>query len=312
MAIADASQGPLAAVPGERREPPAGRRLDRERFHWGSLTLLAPAVVLLVVLFLIPVGYAFYLGLTNLRLIGPTSLNYHFTGTANLTQLVHDNVFPLSLKLTGIFVGGSVVGTVIVGLALALLMRNANGVVRILVGGVVVVAWMMPAVTAGMTWYASTTAGGTFATLSGLTNSDFLHSQPLLIVTLANTWSQCGFAMLVFSAALRNIPSEVMEAATMENASAVQRFRMIMLPLLRPTIVTMVLLVTLLTLANFALVYIMTQGGPGNATNILPVYSYQQAFSFDNLAYGALIGDAMVVIATVLGFAYVRASRVKV
>ncbi len=312
MAIADASGNPVGLMPGERREIPEGRRLDRERFQWGSVTLLLPAIVLLVVLFLIPVGYAFFLGFTNLRLVGPTSLNYHFTGTANLHQLGADSVFPESLKLTAIFVGGSVIGTVVVGLALALLMRGANGFLRIVVGGVAIVAWMMPAVTAGMTWYASSTAGGTFGRVSGLSHSDFLHSQPLLIVTLANTWSQCGFAMLVFSAALRNIPGEVIEAATLENASAIQRFRMIVLPLLRPTIVTTVLLVTLLTLANFALIYIMTQGGPGNATNILPVYSYQQAFSFNNLAYGALIGDVMVVIATVLGFAYVRASRIRV
>jgi multiple sugar transport system permease protein len=312
MATASASGGPVPVLPGSRREIPTGRRLDRERFQWGSITLLLPALVLLVVLFLIPVGYAFFLGFTNLRLVGPTALNYQFTGTANLHQLANDSVFPASVKLTAIFVAGSVIGTVIVGLALAMLMRNAHGLIRVIVGGVVIVAWMMPAVTAGMTWYASTTAGGTFATLSGLTQSDFLHTQPMLIVTLANTWSQCGFAMLVFSAALRNIPGEVIEAATLENASAVQRFRRIILPLLRPTIVTLVLLVTLLTLANFALIYIMTQGGPGNATDILPVYSYQQAFSFNNLAYGALIGDVMVVIATVLGFAYVRASKVRV
>jgi multiple sugar transport system permease protein len=312
MAIADASGAAAVLPPGGRQELPTGRRLDRERFQWGSVTLLLPALALLIVLFLIPVGYAFFLGFTNLRLVGPTALSYHFTGLTNLHQLGRDTVFPKSVVLTAIFVGGSVIGTVLVGLALAMLMRSAYGLVRIIVGGVVVVAWMMPAVTAGMTWYASTTAGGTFATLIRSNQSDFLHSSPLLIVTLANTWSQCGFAMLVLAAALRNIPAEMMEAATLENASAVQRFRMLVLPLLRPTIVTLVLLVTLLTLANFALVYIMTQGGPGTATDILPVYSYQQAFSFNNLAYGALIGDVMVIIATVLGFVYVRASRLRV
>ena len=61
-----------------------------------------------------------------------------------------------------------------------MLMRSAYGVLRIVVGGVVIVAWMMPAVTAGMTWYASTTAGGTFATLAGSSQTDFLHSHPLL------------------------------------------------------------------------------------------------------------------------------------
>jgi multiple sugar transport system permease protein len=309
MAVAHASGAGLVPAPAPL---PTGKRLDRERFQWGSLTLLGPAIGLLIILFLIPVGYAFFLGFTNLSLVGPTAINYQFTGLANLHRLGNDSVFPYSLELTALFVAGSVAGTVIIGLALALLMRAANGVLRIVVGGIVVVAWMLPAVTAGMTWYASTTAGGTFATLSGQSQADVLHHSPLLIVTLANTWSQCGFAMLVFAAALRNIPGEVVEAATLENASAWQRFRLIILPLLRPTIVTMVLLVTLLTLANFALIYIMTQGGPGNATDILPVYSYQEAFSFNNLGYGALIGDVMVIIAMILGFAYVRASRVRV
>jgi multiple sugar transport system permease protein len=311
MAATDIPGGQAALRPQRQLELPTGRRLDKERFHWGSLTLLLPALTLLVVLFLIPVGYAFYLGLTNLRLIGPTSLNYHYTGSANLHTLIHDSLFPKSLILTAIFVGGSVVGTIIAGLAAAMLMRSAIGLVRVIAGGIVIVAFMMPAVSAGMTWYAAATAQGTFATLSGFSNSDFLHRAPLLVVTLANVWSQTGFAMLVFAAALRNIPAEVMEAATLENASPWQRFRMVTLPLLRPTVVTVVLLVTLLTLANFGLVYIMTQGGPDNATNILPVYSYTQAFSFNNLAYGALVGDVTVIIATVLAFGYVRVTRAR-
>ena len=164
----------------------------------------------------------------------------------------------------------------------------------------------MPAVTAGMTWYASTTGSGTFATLTGLSQANFLDSQPLLIVTLANIWSMTGFAMLVMGASLRNIPSEAIEAAVVENASTWQRFRLIVLPLMRSTIIAVVLLVALLSLANFALIYIMTQGGPGTATNILPLYSYQQAFSFNNLAYGALIGNVMVIIASIFGALYVR------
>lgn len=286
-------------------------RRDKLRFQWGSVVLLSPAIVLLVVLFLIPAAYAFYLGFTNLHLIGPEAVRWHFTGTENLSRMASDSVFGSSLVLTALFVGGSVIGTVVIGLGLAMLLMRAPSWLRVVVGGIVVIAWMMPAVTAGMTWYASTVAGGTFAALLGMPKSDFLVSQPLLIVTLANIWSQTGFAMLVLGAALRNIPSEVLEAAQVENASAAQRFRLIVLPNLRPTIVATVLLVTLLSLANFALIYIMTQGGPGNATNILPLYSYQQAFEFGNLAYGALIGNVMVILASILGVIYVRASRVR-
>ena len=80
------------------------------------MTLLLPALVLLVVLFLIPVGYAFFLGFTNLRLVGPTAVNYNWTGLANLHQLGRDSVFPESVELTAIFVAGSVLGTVVLGL----------------------------------------------------------------------------------------------------------------------------------------------------------------------------------------------------
>jgi multiple sugar transport system permease protein len=270
------------------------------------LALLTPAFALLIILFLIPMGYAVYLGLTNLTLVGPTAVKWGFTGWQNITRLRQDSTFWSSLWTTFIFIGGSIVGVVIIGYGLASLLMRSKPWMRIFVGGIVVIAWMMPAVTAGMTWYASTTGGGTFSSMLGLSNANFLDSQPLLMVTLANVWSQTGFAMLVIGAALRNIPSEAIEAAIVENSSSWQRFRMIILPLMRPTIIAVVLLVALLSLANFSLIYIMTQGGPGNATNILPLYSYQQAFSFNNLAYGALIGNVMVIIASIFGVFYVR------
>ncbi len=285
-------------------------RKDKERTKLSSILLLTPALGLLLVLFLVPMGFAAYLGLTNLTLLGPTSVHWGFTGMENLSRLRQDTEFWSSLWTTGFFIGGSILGVVVLGYVLASLVRHATTWLRIVVGGIVVVAWMMPAVSAGMTWYASTTGNGTFATLLGTPNSNFLDAQPLLVVTLANIWSMTGFCMLVMGAALRNIHSEAIEAAMVENASTWQRFRLIVFPLMRGTIIAVVLLTALLSLANFSLIYIMTQGGPGTATNILPLYSYQQAFSFNNLAYGALIGNVMVIIATVFGVLYVRiASR---
>ena len=281
-------------------------RKDKARTQWSSILLLTPALGLLAVLFLVPMAFAVYLGLTNLTLLGPTSIHWGYSGMENLIRLKGDTEFWSSLWTTAFFIIGSIAGVVVLGYGLASLLMRATTWLRVVVGGVVVVAWMMPAVTAGMTWYASTTGNGTFASLLGTPNSNFLDAQPLLIVTLANIWSMTGFCMLVMGAALRNIPSEAIEAAMVENASSWQRFRLIVLPLMRPTIIAVVLLTALLSLANFALIYIMTQGGPGTATNILPLYSYQQAFGYNNLAYGALIGNVMVLIATVFGVLYVR------
>ena len=292
--------------------PPSGARLDHERYEWAGLLLLAPALLLLLGLFVGPSLYSFYLGFTNLRLIGPTSLHFQFTGLANLKTLIHDPTFISSMGTTGFFVLGSVIGAVVVGMLLALALRTGSRITRVVAGGIVVVCWMMPAVSAGLAWYATTTAGGALATVLGSPNSDFLAVSPLLVVVIANVWGLAGFVMLVFGAGLRNIPGEVLEAARVDNASPWQSFWRITFPIMRPLVTTTVLIVVLLSLGNFSLIYIMTQGGPGTATNILPVYSYQQGFVFQNLAYGALIGDALVVISTIFAVIYVKVSRVRV
>jgi multiple sugar transport system permease protein len=296
----------MAAMP----DPPAGARLDKKRFNWSSIPLLLPALGLLALLFVGPVIYSFYLGFTNDQLLGPTSKHFNFTGSANLHRLVDDPVFHQSLYLTAFFViGSAVVGATLVGLILAVAMQNALGVTRVVVGGLVIVCFVLPPIVVALAWYAASTAHGTYTGLFGMPNADFLQSAPLLVVSAANAWNLTGLAMILFAAALRNIPTEILESAEMENASAAQRFFKITLPLLRPTLITTILLMTLLALANFTVVYVMTAGGPGTSTMILPVYSYLQAFQYNNLAYGALIGDAMVILATILSFVYVRLSR---
>jgi len=289
------------------------RRRAKQQEHPGvdatGMLLLLPAILLLLLLFVGPVGYAVYLGFTNISLIGPTARHFHFTGTANLIRLAHDSLFWKSLWLTAVFLAGSaVLGVTVVGMALAVLMQQAAAWLRVTVGAIVVVAWMLPPITAALLWYAFSTTGGTLSLLMG-GNSDPLNHYPMLIVSLANIWSTAGFSMLVLSSGLRAVPSEVIEAGLMEGAPRWRIFCSITLPIMRPTIVTNVLLVTLLSLANFALIYIMTAGGADNSTDILPIYSYQQGFLFNKLGYGALLGDVLVIIATVLAYLYVRAAR---
>jgi multiple sugar transport system permease protein len=307
MSIANSIHAPAAYGADGNVEPPSGKRLDKARFSWTSIPLLLPAIGLLVALFVGPVIYSFYLGFTNLQLIGPTSRNYSVTGLTNLTRLFHDAVFHQSLYLTLFFViGSAVVGATLIGLLLALAMQNALGAARVIIGGVVIVCFVMPPIVVALSWYAAATSHGAYTGLFADPNGDFLAAAPMVVVSAANAWNLTGLSMILFAAALRNIPAEILESAKMENANAIQRFFRVTLPLLRPTLVTTILLMTLLALANFTVVYVMTAGGPGTSTMILPVYSYLQAFQYDNLAYGALIGDVMVILAAILSFIYVR------
>src|SRR4051794_11423674 len=107
------------ALPSSAPAPPDGKRGDRERFHWGSMVLLLPGAALLAGLFLFPVGYAAYLGFSNLSLVGPHAVDYGFTGLTNLRQLAHDSLFWHSALRTAVFVLGSgVVGVTLLGLVL--------------------------------------------------------------------------------------------------------------------------------------------------------------------------------------------------
>jgi len=281
----------------------------RRRYHWSGLALLLPAVALAVVFFVFPVIYAATIGFTNLSLVGPHAINYSFTGLDNLIQLLHDSVFWGSAWVTAVFVLGSgVVGVTAMGLILALLIRSANRFVSTLVSSIVLVSWMLPPVTAAIMWYAFSTQGGAVSHLIGQPDANPLTGTPLLMVCLANVWSTTGFSMLVISAGLAGMPAEVEEAAEIEGASAWYRLRRVTLPHLRPTLMTNIVLVMLLTIANFTIVWIMTQGGPGDATNILPVYAYRQAFTYQHLAYGSLIGLVLIVVASLIAIPFAKLS----
>lgn len=299
------------SVIAEGQDP--GRRQDRTTSQWGSLVLLAPSFALLGVLFLLPIGYAVYLGFTNLQLVGLNAQNYWWTGLTNVRRMAHDTVFWHSVRITVVFlVGSAIVGQSVLGMTLALLMRRALKAVRLSVGAIVIAVWVLPEITAALVWYAFSQAHGTLAIITGQSTTNFLVAHPLLIVSVANLWRNVAFSMLVYSAGLQNLPTETNEAAELEGASAARRLFSVTLPLLRPTIVTNLLLVTLLNLSEFTLIYAMTQGGPGTATMTLPLYVYQQAFTYFSLGYGTAIALVLVLIGALFSVVFVRASRTEV
>jgi multiple sugar transport system permease protein len=287
-----------------------GPRQDRQRFQYTSIGWLAPALALMGVLFILPVGYALYLGFTNLQLLGPHAQTYSFTGFSNIDRMIHDKVFWRSLKLTVIFVVLSgIVAQTFLGMTLALLMQRSLSVIRLGVGAIVILAWVLPEISAAFIWYAFGQAHGGLSLLTRDPNKNYLASNAMLVVCVANAWRGTAFAMLIFSAGLRNVPTEVDEAAQIEGASYWRRLFSIVLPILRPTIMTSLLLLTLGNLSTFTLIFAMTQGGPGNDTSILPVYMYIEAFQFNELGYGTAIALALIAIGAIFSLLYVRHLR---
>eukprot|EP01036_Dinobryon_divergens_P056563 gene56563-75536_t len=139
----------------------------------------------------------------------------------------------------------------------------------------------------------------------GLPWADWLQTFPLFMVTMVNTWRGIGTAMILLTAGLSAVPAEVYEAARMDGASQRQTFMRITLPLMAPTIFLYMLISTVSTISVFGLVYALTRGGPGNATEVISVYIYNQSFTTFQLGYGA----AGAVVALLISLVFVRTTR---
>lgn len=286
-----------------RRGPSLGRKV----------LPLVPAVVLLLLFFAGPVIWSFYTAFTDQSLSGAGASSPQFIGLANFRRMWDDPIFVKSLVLTVIFVVGSaVIGQNVLGMLIALLLRGRHPVERTTVSLVVVGAWVMPEIVAAFCWYAYLNPDGSlnhWLKSIGASQS-WLYSAPMFAVILANVWRGTAFSMMVYSAALSDIPPDVEEAASIDGAGGLRRLWYVTFPMIRRSIVTNLMLITLQTLAVFTTIYVLTNGGPGNKSSTTPVYMYEQAFKFYNLGYGTAMALVLLVIGAIFSLVYLRLVKV--
>ncbi|WTY09570.1 sugar ABC transporter permease [Streptomyces canus] len=267
-----------------------------------------PAVVLLAVFLAGPIAYCVYYAFTDMQLTGAAGT--HFVGFDNFTRAFKDTDFLNAMWLTLLFVVGSaVIGQNTLGLALAVLMQKATQPVRALVNGVVIAAWVLPEVVAGYLMYAFFYDQGSLNSLLDavhLPDQNWLYTMPILAVCLANVWRGTAFSLMVFTAAINDVPQELVEAAEMDGAGPWQRLWRVVLPVIRPSILTNLMLITLQTLSVFGLIYTMTRGGPGNKSETLPIFMYQQAFQNSLIGYGTAIALVLLVVGALFSVVYIR------
>jgi len=304
---ATAASGRVSALPvtGKRRGARPVTLLSR-------LAPLAPALVLLLVFFAGPLLWSVYTAFTDMALTGSATTN--LVGLKNFTRLFDDPAFLHSLWLTVVFVVGSaVIGQNTLGLLIALLLRGRNRVTRVVVNGLVLAAWAVPETVAGFCWYSFLYRTGTLNSLLAHVGAsqNWLYASPMLAVTLANVWRGTAFSMMVYSAALSDVPPELLEAAAVDGASTGQRLRRITLPLIRRSIVSNLMLITLQTLASFGLIFVMTAGGPGTASQTTPLYMYEQSFKFYQLGYGTAMALVLLVVGALFSAIYLRLIRLE-
>ncbi|MFI0910310.1 carbohydrate ABC transporter permease [Streptomyces abikoensis] len=275
---------------------------------------LAPATTLLVLFLAGPVAYCVWLAFTDTQLTGQATAS--FVGLANFRRAFGDPDFRNAVVLTLVFtVVSSLLGQNSLGFALAALMRHASKAVRTATGTVVVAAWVVPEIVAGFLLYTFFNRRGTLNAmleLLHLPQQNWLFTLPILAVSFANVWRGTAFSMLVYSAALAEIPQDVTEAAEVDGARGLRRLWHITLPLLRRSIGTNLMLNTLQTLSVFGLIWAMTRGGPGNRSQTLPVFMYDQAFLKSLIGYGTAVALLLLVVGALFAAVYVRLLREEV
>lgn len=293
----------------------------RKRLRTGIL-FMAPAFLIIAIFMLGPAIWAFYISFTNMALTGVGAATPQWVGPQNFVQILHDgeffNAFRVSLTY---LVGSALIGQAILGLILALLMRKRNRVFKGILGAIIVCAWVVPDVVAGFLWSAFL-AGGPQSVLApgmlntvmmtfGLPQHAWIQEYPMTMVIIANIWRGTAFSMLLYASALEGIPAELLEAASIDGAGAWARLRNITLPLIKGAIATDLLLITLATLSDFTLVYVLT-GGSNMNNELLTIYQYRQAFQFYQIGYGSAIALLIIAVGAILSLIYIRVLRVDI
>lgn len=283
----------------------------RSRRRATAATMLAPLVVVVVAFLGWPIVWTLLLSLTNKTITGATASHWQFVGLANYRELFASGSGLVHSVLVSLYylVASAYIGQAVFGFLIAYLMQRCPYSVRAVVGSVIIAAWLVPEIIAAWMWFTLLSNGGTLQQglqAVGLPYSTWLISHPMLSVSLANTWRGVAFSYLLFSAALSDIPRDLVEAAQIDGANAWRRLIRLIIPLLSTTILVDLVLITLGTLNDFTLIFAMTGGGPGTSSTVLSVFMYQQAFVTFQLAYGTAISVVLLAIGAVFAITYIR------
>jgi len=283
--------------------------LARERIFGAGL--IAPAFLFIAVFAFYPILYSFYLSLHRI-ILGLPGLGQNFVMFENFRELLHDRVALHAMTNTFLFVFFSTILEIVFGLVIALVINErfrGRGAVR----AAVLIPWAIPTVVASQMWRFI------FNDKYGMLNFAFFGSDTVsytawladpffafCAIVLADVWKTSSFAALLVLAGLQTIPDELYEAARIDGASAWQQFKSITFPLIRPVLLIALLFRTMDAFRVFDLVYVMTQGGPADSTNVLQFYGYKKIFAEGLMGYGSTISVLVFFITFAVALFYIR------
>lgn len=270
---------------------------------------LLPGALFLGLFTYYPILQSFYLSLHRWNLFTPFPV---FAGLENYEDMLNDEVFWTVAKNTFWYVLGTVPITMVLALVLALFLNEKLGWLRSVYRAATFYPTMIPMAAAAMLWVwllnPSVGLVNHYLSMIGLPRLGWLYDMdwalPAIIIT--SIWKNFGYFMLIYLAGLQSIPSSLYEAAEVEGAGWWSRVRFITLPLLTPTTVFVIVVAIISSFQVFDLVYVMTQGGPADRTNVLVYYIYQHAFRFGDIGYSSALTVVFVAVILLIVVALMR------
>lgn len=294
----------------DKNAPPHGRGFGRRR-SLVKVAFLAPLLIYLPLLFGYPLYYLIRVSFENLTINNLLSGGAKFIGLRNLITILNDPVFGSVVAHTAIFVVASMSVQYVIGMALALFL---NGKVRFsgFVRALLLLPWLLPSVVSVGSWeFLFNQTNGIvdywIVKLHLASSPPGWLTQPslaLVAIIIVNVWVGIPFNMVLLHSGLQGVSPELYEAAEIDGAGRRKRFQHITLPLLMPVTRVLLLLGLIYTLKQFDIIYILTGGGPGNATQVLSTYAYSLSFTNLDFGQGAMAGDIILVIALIFAIYY--------
>ncbi|MGO4595270.1 carbohydrate ABC transporter permease [Leifsonia sp. 2TAF2] len=284
------------------------------RFWW----YLLPGFVLLTVIVLVPLLWNIYLSFTSYRGIRPPK----FIGLNNWVRLFGDDKFWTSFGNSIAMVIAMVVIPTLVGLILAAMLfdligKKFGGKLASFLRATYYLPQILPVVIAAIVigWILRPDNGALNTMLQAVGLGQFAHNwlgspdTALASIMAVMVWVQLGYPVVIFMAALQRVDPELYEAAELDGANWLQRFRSITVSIIRPEIFVVTLTCTIAALKVFGPVYTLTRGGPGNATMVPSVYSYSEFFQSQQVGYGATIATALTVVIIAVSILFIIAQN---
>ncbi len=292
----------------------AEHRTARRRMRLGlsskqalfAYAIILPTLAILAIFRFLPMLEAFWLSLTQYDLVHPPK----YIGLANFLDLIEDPLFLKSARVSISYVVFSVVPVLPLSLGLAVLF-NRSLWIKNLLRSAIFMPVVMPAVVMAVVWTFMYQQDGVINTILGWFGIDpiaWLRSSAsaLWAVILIGIWRATPYYMVIFLAGLQAIPADYYDAAKIDGAGAWASFWNITLPLLKPTTLLVVVMNVIVAMKVFAVPLIMTNGGPADATRVLPLFIYQTAFEFFDMGRAAAMSVFLFVAVMLFSFVQVR------